>query len=80
MLWKYHSITMVLQGETMETKTYLIIKESSDNTSEIEEIKTKDVDVVLKRVSELMESTDLKIHIWEKKDYELYMERESAFA
>lgn len=64
----------------MEAKTYLIIKESSDNTSEIEEIKTNDVDVVLKRVSELMKSTDLKIHIWEKKDYEQYMERERAFA
>ena len=38
----------------MEATTYLIRKESSDNTSEIEEIKTKDVDVVLERVSELM--------------------------
>lgn len=64
----------------MKTKIYLIIKESSDNTSEIEEIKTKDVDVVLKRASELMESTDLKIHIWEKHDYEQYMERERALA
>jgi len=61
-------------------RTYLIIKVSKDNRTEIEEIETNDMDVVLARVSELMKSTDFQIHIWEKKDYELYKERERAFA
>ena len=61
-------------------RTYLIIKVSKDNRTEIEEIETNDMDVVLARVFELMKSTDFQIHIWEKKDYELYKERERAFA
>ena len=64
----------------MKTTKYLIIKEGKDNYSEIEEIETNDIDVVLARVSELMKSTDFQIHIWEKTDYELYKERERAFA
>ena len=64
----------------MKTTKYLIIKEGKDNYSEIEEIETNDIDVVLARVSELMKSTDFQIHIWEKNDYVRYKERERAFA
>ncbi len=63
----------------MTIKKYLIIKVSKDNTTEIEEIETNDMDVVFQRTSELMKSEDVKIHIWEKNDYELYKERERAF-
>jgi len=61
-------------------RTYLIIKVSKDNSTEIEEIETNDMDVVFTRVSELNKTTDFQIHIWEKKDYELYKERERTFA
>ena len=64
----------------MKKSIYLIIKELKDNSTEIEEIQTYDVDVVLKRASELLKSEDVKIHIWEKEDYERYKERERAFA
>lgn len=61
--------------------TYLIIKETLDSKIvEIEEIKTNDMDVVLQRVSELMQTTDLSIHIWEKEDYESYKKRERELA
>jgi hypothetical protein len=61
--------------------TYLIIKETLDGKIvEIEEIKTNDMDVVLQRVSELMQTTDLSIHIWEKEDYESYKKRERELA
>ena len=63
----------------MKTTKYLIIKEGKDNYSEIEEIETNDIDVVLARVSELMKSTDFQIHIWEKNDYVRYKQRERDF-
>ena len=64
----------------MQTRTYLIFKVFSDNKEDVEEIRTNDMDVVLKRASDLMKSEDVKIQIWEKKDYELYKKRERAFA
>ena len=63
----------------MKTTKYLIIKEGKDNYSEIEEIETNDIDVVLARASELMKSTDFQIHIWEKNDYVRYKQRERDF-
>ena len=63
----------------MKKSIYLIIKELKDNSTEIEEIQTYDVDVVLKRASELLKSEDVKIHIWEKEDYERYKQRERDF-
>ena len=62
-----------------KTRTYLIIKVSKDDTTEIEEIETNDMDVVFARVSELMKSTDFQIHIWEKNDYVRYKQRERDF-
>ena len=64
----------------MKTKAYLIFKISRDNKTEVEEIETNDIDVVLKRVNDLVSTTDLKVHFWEKEDYILYKERERAFA